>query len=66
MPVCKHGEDLQDACSACAEEHEEIEAVIACLGDDAAKLREKNPECEMAANMDRAAVLLAQLIKEPD
>ena len=34
-----------------------IEAVIACLGDDAAMIREELPE--MAANMDKAAELLA-------
>jgi len=38
---------------------EEIEAVIACLGDDAAQLREENAEDERAANMERAADLLA-------
>lgn len=37
---------------------EEIEAVIACLGDDAAALRTDNPEDERAANMERAAELL--------
>jgi hypothetical protein len=45
-------------------DREDLEAVIACLGDDAATLREQNPECEMAANMDRAAELLAAA-KEP-
>jgi hypothetical protein len=40
---------------------ETIEAVIACLGDDAATLRGRNPEDEMAANMDEAARLLAAL-----
>ena len=39
----------------------EIEAVIACLGDDAAALREENPESEVAANMERAAELLSAL-----
>ena len=37
---------------------EEIEAVIACLGDDAAELHNVNPECEVADNMLRAAELL--------
>ena len=37
---------------------EEIEAVIACLGDDAAQLREENPEDERADNMECAAELL--------
>jgi hypothetical protein len=41
------------------EEHQELEAVIACLGDDAAKLRESNPEDEMASNMEEAARLLS-------
>lgn len=43
------------------EAREELDAVIACLGDDAAGLREDNPEDERAANMDRAAELLGQL-----
>jgi hypothetical protein len=38
---------------------EDIESVIACLGDDAATLRDRNPEDEMAANMDEAARLLS-------
>lgn len=37
---------------------EEIEAVIACLGDDAAQLRDSNPEDERADNMDRAACMV--------
>lgn len=37
---------------------EELEAVIACLGDDAARLKDDNPEDERAANMVRAAELL--------
>ena len=41
----------------------EIEAIIACLGDDAATLRDSNPECEMAANMDKAARLLEPLAR---
>lgn len=41
------------------ESWEEIEAVIACLGDDAAQLREENAEDERAANMERAAEMLA-------
>lgn len=44
-----------------ADEREEIEAVIACLGDDAAILREDNPEDERADNMERAAELLEAL-----
>jgi hypothetical protein len=40
---------------------EEVEAVVACLGDDAAQLREQNDEDERAANMDEAASLLIRL-----
>lgn len=40
---------------------DEAEAVIACLGDDAAKLREANAECEIAANMEAAATMLEKL-----
>jgi len=47
------------------EQREELEAVIACLGDDAAQLRETNPEDERADNMDRAATLLEQLAATP-
>ena len=42
-------------------EIDELEAVIACLGDDAALLRRENPYCEMAANMDEAADMLEKL-----
>lgn len=42
-------------------EREDIEAVIACLGDDAAQLRDENPENERADNMDRAATMLREL-----
>lgn len=42
-------------------EREDIEAVIACLGDDAAQLRDENPEDERADNMDRAATMLREL-----
>lgn len=42
---------------------EKIEAVTACLGDDAATLRDRNPEDEMAANMDEAARLLSALAR---
>ncbi|WP_432263312.1 hypothetical protein [Cupriavidus sp. TMH.W2] len=38
-----------------------VEAVIACLGDDAAALRDEYPE--IAGNMDKAAELLAELIR---
>lgn len=47
------------------EAREEIEAVIACLGDDAAQLRQENPEDERADNMDRAAELLGRLLTTP-
>lgn len=40
---------------------EEVQAVIACLGDDAAQLRDENPEDERAANMDEAADMLRRL-----
>ena len=40
---------------------DEVEAVIACLGDDAAALRDGNDENEIAANMERAAELLERL-----
>lgn len=43
---------------------EEADAVIACLGDDAAKLREDDPECEIAANMEAAAAMLEALRAE--
>ncbi|MDN7495037.1 hypothetical protein QZM89_07550 [Burkholderia gladioli] len=43
---------------AAQSEPSEIEQVIACLGDDAAKLREANPDDEMADNMDAAARML--------
>lgn len=42
-------------------DREEIDAVIACLGDDAAQLRQDNEEDERADNMDRAATLLQRL-----
>jgi hypothetical protein len=37
---------------------EEIEEVIVCLGDEAAKLRDENEGDEMAVNMDRAASMI--------
>lgn len=40
---------------------EDIEAIVACLGDDAAALRADNPEDERAANMDAAAALIERL-----
>ena len=45
-----------------SDDREEIEAVIACLGDDAAQLRDENPEDERADNMDKAADLLGRLL----
>lgn len=37
---------------------EDVEAVIACLGDDAAQLRQENDEDERAENMEKAAKYL--------
>jgi hypothetical protein len=45
-----------------ATDSEELEAVIACLGDDAAALRDENPESEVADNMERAAELLSRFM----
>lgn len=42
-------------------QQEDIAAIVACLGDDAAALRADNPECERAANMDAAAALIERL-----
>lgn len=42
-------------------EPDEVEEVIACLGDDAAAMLNENPEDERALNMQRAADLLAEL-----
>ncbi len=42
-------------------EIDECEAVIACLGDDAALLRHDNPDCEIAANMEAAADMLEKM-----
>ncbi|KRG38556.1 hypothetical protein ARC78_15595 [Stenotrophomonas pictorum JCM 9942] len=42
-------------------EVDEVEEVIASLGDDAAAMLDKNPEDERALNMQRAADLLAEL-----
>lgn len=41
---------------------EELQAVIACLGDDAAQLRDENPDDERADNMERAAELLERCV----
>lgn len=43
-------------------DREDVEAVVACLGDDAAQLREENSEDERAANMDRAASILTWML----
>jgi hypothetical protein len=40
---------------------EEIESLVACLGDDAAQLRDENPEDERAQTMDDAAEMLQRL-----
>ncbi|MGS1020305.1 hypothetical protein [Burkholderia glumae] len=42
------------------DEPSEIEQVIACLGDDAAQLRDANPDDEMADNMEAAARMLSE------
>jgi hypothetical protein len=42
---------------------DDIEAIIACLGDDAATLREESPE--IADNMDAAAAALTRLATPP-
>ena len=52
---------MDDNEQAARDEIDECEAVIACLGDDAALLRKENPDCEIAANMDAAADLLEKL-----
>jgi hypothetical protein len=45
---------------------EDVEIVVSCLGDDAAKLREANPDDEMADNMDEAVRLLNGLGAAPE
>lgn len=42
--------------------NEDVDAVAACLGDDAAQLREENKEDERADNMDRAASMLTWML----
>ena len=42
-------------------EVDEVEEVVACLGDDAAAMLDENPEDERALNMQRAAELLTEL-----
>jgi hypothetical protein len=44
---------------------EDVEAIIECLGDDAAKLREANPDDEMADNMEEAARMLEGFAAAP-
>lgn len=44
---------------------ENVEIVVSCLGDDAIKLREANPDDEMADNMDEAVRLLNGLAIAP-
>lgn len=43
-------------------DREDVDAVAACLGDDAAQLREENDEDERATNMDRAASMLTWML----
>ncbi|WP_257827208.1 UPF0175 family protein [Burkholderia glumae] len=52
------GDQAVAADGAATDEPSEIEQVIACLGDDAAKLRDANPDDEMADNMEAAARML--------
>lgn len=47
-----------DAAAAPADEPSELEQVVACLGDDAATLRDADEYIEMADNMEAAARLL--------
>lgn len=61
-PAAPSPDGKAEQAEAPSDEREEIEAVIACLGDDAAQLRDENPEDERADNMDRAATLLERLI----
>jgi hypothetical protein len=42
---------------------EDLEAVTSCLGDDAAALRDDNPECERAENMEIARDMLEEFQK---
>lgn len=42
---------------------EDLETVTSCLGDDAAALRDDNPECERAANMELAREMLEEFQK---
>lgn len=39
-----------------------VDEVVACLGDDAAQLRDENQEDERADNMDRAASMLTAMV----
>ncbi|WP_186122330.1 hypothetical protein [Burkholderia gladioli] len=73
-PVAEYdGNHMQDRCCECNDyeaecrcaEPSEIEQVIACLGDDAAKLREANADDEMADNMEAAARLLSERAAVP-
>jgi hypothetical protein len=43
-------------------DREDVEAVAACLGDDAVQLRDENDEDERADNMDRAASMLTWML----
>lgn len=44
---------------------EEVEAIIACLEDDAAMLRDEKSDCEIAANMVQAVALIRLLLAIP-
>jgi hypothetical protein len=56
----------QGGATQAAGHEDDIESVIACLGDDAAGLREENPECEIAKNMEIAAATLRSLCRQLD
>jgi hypothetical protein len=62
MPPSNFCFDIWQAAQATPEiADEEIAAIHACLGDDAAVLRNANPDCEIAENMDKAADLIQRL-----
>lgn len=53
--------ELRAALAQNAEPDDDFDAIVACLGDDAATLREQNPECEIAANMEAAERMLVSM-----
>lgn len=68
IAACEQGEEalslsgmskaIDEAQADAEPQSEEVEAIIACLEDDAAQLREENSESEVAADMDKAAKML--------